>query len=963
MTINIKQHLMVIGCTVKSSIEEGNVNNYEVDYPPYLGDINVSVNSKGIIYVKKILIKRFMKDNYHWFQNDPDFLGNIEFEDNFDNNFYKVLYKKNYVINYNDKIIKDHDLSKQLEGLLRHFQSEYKRISKRIKNIKNLYEELSSNEENILSEYTEPLTLLPNEKSKLIPNPFLDKIVKSLNEDLPLFLIGPTGSGKKTLMLQYSDKTSTHIRVWKPENSVRRYEGLSALVYHFDELLPIIRKSGTYLFFPFTHLISMENPDWSGFNTIADYFAYQRYTNKIIFSIDKNLGFPFIKKSFLIHQSNSVELEYNSDFIKLVIAKQLNIPATSKKVSDIVEEASSISFLNSPHREIRFCKHLDKNEITEESLKAITSKINESLEPLFSAVINKKTNADNKIVKSDLFLKEQVKENINSLKDIISTGESLFLYGPPESGKTTLIKVAIEELNKKIVSVNSVDMIANTKYRGQFADKWNQLEKQVPKNGVLLIENIIHIINMGKTLEGEAEAIVHFISSYLDRGGQIIMMGLPSQLRHFEQTSSDLYAKVTKKEFEAYNTFTLIKILNHKLNLLLIDKFETKNTISRETKDILSQLISDDKSIKRLIELIRLFGKEKKHSIKLIIKFINHIIDSIISKKLTNLDNLDSLIDDSRHEILRIPKKEVLFSKLKTLEKEIKKTVIGQDKAINTISNHIKSEVLYNKPVFFMLAGPTGVGKTYSAKEISNHFNIWNEDSQLIKLDMSEYQDSMSINKLIGTSPGYAGYNESTKTSPLLRVKPFSVLLLDEIEKSHPDFWHLFLQLMDDGKLKLSDGYEIDFTNVFIFATTNMGTKEIKNISGFSSEDTEDERQSQTIKQAIKRYLPPEVMGRIQDGIVIFNSLTKSSYKKIITIELNKLLDALMDFHGINITIEKSVIDFILNEISSDMGYGARYLTQKIKKIVITPLSDEIINTFPNKKEFNIKIKGNKLSF
>ena len=295
----------------------------------------------------------------------------------------------------------------------------------------------------------------------------------------------------------------------------------------------------------------------------------------------------------------------------------------------------------------------------------------------------------------------------------------------------------------------------------------------------------------------------------------------------------------------------------------------------------------------------------------------------------------------------RIAEKE--NSKLSSMSSQLKETVIGQDDAIAKIVLAIQRNRVGlkdpNKPIgSFIFLGPTGVGKTQLAKELSKF--LFDNDSAMIRIDMSEYMEKFSISRLVGAPPGYVGYEEGGQLTERVRRKPYSVILLDEIEKAHPDVFNLLLQALDDGILTDSLGRKINFKNTIIIMTSNIGTRKLKDFGsgvGFNTSARKsnlDEHTKSVLEGSLKKTFAPEFLNRIDD-VILFNELTKDDIHKIIDIELSKLFLRIKDI-GFIPKITDAAKDFIA-EKGFDAAYGARPLKRAIQKYVEDVLAEEII--------------------
>jgi ATP-dependent Clp protease ATP-binding subunit ClpC len=286
-------------------------------------------------------------------------------------------------------------------------------------------------------------------------------------------------------------------------------------------------------------------------------------------------------------------------------------------------------------------------------------------------------------------------------------------------------------------------------------------------------------------------------------------------------------------------------------------------------------------------------------------------------------------------------------SKLVKMEDYLKKNIIGQDDAIEKISRSIRRARAGlkdpNRPIgSFVFLGPTGVGKTELAKQLARF--LFDSDDALIRIDMSEYMEKFNVSRLVGAPPGYVGYEEGGQLTEKVRRKPYSVVLLDEVEKAHPDTFNVLLQVLDDGLLTDSLGRRVDFKNTILIMTSNIGTKDIKldKVLGFGDlkDETKYDKMKSSIDDAVKRVFSPEFLNRIDDFIV-FKQLERESILKIVDIAIHRLLDRLK-IQNISIEVSKSAKEF-LSDKGFDLNYGARPLRRAIQRFVEDPLSEEIL--------------------
>jgi ATP-dependent Clp protease ATP-binding subunit ClpC len=284
------------------------------------------------------------------------------------------------------------------------------------------------------------------------------------------------------------------------------------------------------------------------------------------------------------------------------------------------------------------------------------------------------------------------------------------------------------------------------------------------------------------------------------------------------------------------------------------------------------------------------------------------------------------------------------------MAKELTDNVIGQDSAIEQISKAIRRNRMgikkHNKPIgSFVFLGPTGVGKTHLAKMLSKE--MFGTSDSMIRMDMSEYMEKHSVSKLVGAPPGYVGYEEGGQLTERVRRKPYSVVLLDEIEKAHPDVFNILLQVLDEGHLTDGLGRKVDFKNTLIIMTSNVGARKLQDFGtgvGFGTkakiENLEEIRNS-VIEESVKKAFSPEFLNRLDD-IIIFKSLDKEDIKKIVEIPLKDLKDRMSEM-GYNIKISTKMRDHLV-EVGYDEKYGARPLNRAIQKYVEDPIAERMLD-------------------
>jgi ATP-dependent Clp protease ATP-binding subunit ClpC len=384
------------------------------------------------------------------------------------------------------------------------------------------------------------------------------------------------------------------------------------------------------------------------------------------------------------------------------------------------------------------------------------------------------------------------------------------------------------------------------------------------------------------------------------------------------------------------------EIKDRKLQVVKQQIYEQAAKLRDEEKKLMDKL---DK------EKLLWTDKQKDNKIPISIDDVYEIISQITGVPITKLDSKET-------------------QKLLNMEKILSAKVIGQDDAITSISKAIRRNRVgikeANKPIgSFIFLGSTGVGKTFLAKSLAD--TLFGDPDKIIRVDMSEYMEKHNVSKLIGSPPGYVGYDEGGQLTEKVKNNPFSVILFDEIEKAHKDVFNILLQILDEGHLTDSFGRKINFTNCLVIMTSNIGAKKVSDFGGgvgFSSTSSDEQQyevRKTIIQKALKQQFNPEFLNRIDD-VVLFNALTDDVLKKIIDIEVLKLNDRLKD-KGYKITFDRTVVNRIF-ELNSEEQYGARPIKRIIQNLCEDFLSEEILKgDIKENEQIILRFKNEKLVF
>jgi ATP-dependent Clp protease ATP-binding subunit ClpC len=598
-------------------------------------------------------------------------------------------------------------------------------------------------------------------------------------------------------------------------------------------------------------------------------------------------------------------------------------------------------------------------------------------------------------------------EEIERVSQILSRRKknNPILLGEPGVGKSAIAeglalritqkKVSRVLFGKRIVTLDLASLVAGTKYRGQFEERMKAVMNEIEKNPniILFIDEIHTIIGAGGA-SGSMDA-ANMFKPALARGElQCIGATTLDEYRQYIEKDGALERRFQKVIVEPTSIDETIEILQN-----IKEKYEDHHNVTysdaaiKACVNLTNRYMSDrhlpDKAIDALDEsgsrvhitnivvpkaIIEIEGKieeikEKKNEVVRSQKYEEaaqlrdterQLLEQLEVEKIKweeeTKNNRESVSEENVAEVVgmmtgvpvhRISQKE--SDKLGLMFEQINANVIGQEEALQKVVKAIQRNRAGlkdpNKPIgSFIFLGPTGVGKTQLTKELAKF--LFDSEDSLIRIDMSEYMEKFAISRLVGAPPGYVGYEEGGQLTEKVRRKPYSVILLDEIEKAHPDVFNLLLQALDDGQLTDSLGRKIDFKNTIIIMTSNIGSRQLKEFGqgvGFGTKakaDSSDDHSKSIIHNALKKAFAPEFLNRIDD-VVMFNSLTLEDIHKIIDVELKGLYGRI-DKLGYKINISKKAKDFIADK-GYDKQYGARPLKRAIQKYVEDPLAEEII--------------------
>ena len=580
------------------------------------------------------------------------------------------------------------------------------------------------------------------------------------------------------------------------------------------------------------------------------------------------------------------------------------------------------------------------------------------------------------------------------------------LIGEPGVGKTAIVeglalrivqrKVSRVLFDKRVVSLDLAALVAGTKYRGQFEERMKAIMNELEKNrDVILFIDEIHTIVGAGGASGSLDAS-NIFKPALARGElQCIGASTLDEYRMHIEKDGALDRRFQKVIVDQPSVEETIEILNNIKNkyedyhnvlyskdaidacVKLSDRYMTDRLLPDKAIDVLDE-VGARKHIKNINVPQEIIDLEKKiEDIKL---EKNKVVKSQRFEEAASLRDTEKRLqeeleaakntweEESKHKrypieeediaevvsmMTGIPVKRMVQAeteKLRRMANDLQGAVIGQDEAISKVVKAIQRNRVGlkdpKKPIgTFIFLGPTGVGKTELARALAKH--MFDSDDALIRIDMSENMEKFTVSRLIGAPPGYVGYEEGGQLTERVRRKPYSVILLDEIEKAHPDIYNILLQVLDDGQLTDGMGRKVDFKNTLIIMTSNIGARQLKDFGdgvGFATAnrmENADENNKAVIEKALKRTFSPEFLNRIDD-VVVFNSLNKENIFAIIDILMQGVMKRLANL-GFTMELTEKAKEFIADK-GYDSQFGARPLHRAIQKYLEDPLAEEILN-------------------
>ena len=579
------------------------------------------------------------------------------------------------------------------------------------------------------------------------------------------------------------------------------------------------------------------------------------------------------------------------------------------------------------------------------------------------------------------------------------------LIGEPGVGKTAIAEGLAQRIaagtvpfklrDKEVYLLDLTALVAGTQFRGQFESRMKGLIEEIRKAGniILVIDEVHNIVGAGDA-EGSMNA-ANILKPALSRGEiQVIGATTFNEYRKYIEKDSALersFQPVTVAEPNMEDTLEILKGIAHyyesyhgvqipegilRQAVALSERYITDRFLPDKAIDLIDEACSDlnlhDASINRRMELKRdlenitferetLMSAEPEEGKELSNEELDRRYARIAELRSQEMRLQEELTEIEKKGVPRLTMENIArvielwtkipaskireeeFKRLSELENRLKAHIVGQDEAVSAVAAAIRRNRVgispKHKPVSFIFVGSTGVGKTELVKQLAD--DLFHAPESLIRLDMSEFMEKHSVSRIVGSPPGYVGYDEAGQLTEKIRRKPYSVVLFDEIEKAHPDVLNVLLQILDDGQITDAHGRKVNFENTVIVMTSNAGSDKNGGAVGFGRSG--DELGKERVMKALQEFLRPEFINRV-DEIVYFHQLTKENFSGIARIMLRELAESL-SAKGFTFTYEDSIVDYLV-EKSYSAAYGARNLRRCIQKELEDPMAVRIIESF-----------------
>ena len=579
------------------------------------------------------------------------------------------------------------------------------------------------------------------------------------------------------------------------------------------------------------------------------------------------------------------------------------------------------------------------------------------------------------------------------------------LIGEPGVGKTAIAEGLAQRIaagtvpfklrDKEVYLLDLTALVAGTQFRGQFESRMKGLIEEIRKAGniILVIDEVHNIVGAGDA-EGSMNA-ANILKPALSRGEiQVIGATTFNEYRKYIEKDSALerrFQPVTVAEPNMEDTLEILKGIAHyyesyhgvqipegilRQAVALSERYITDRFLPDKAIDLIDEACSDlnlhDASINRRMELKRdlenitferetLMSAEPEEGKELSNEELDRRYVRIAELRSQEMRLQEELTEIEKKGVPRLTMENIArvielwtkipaskireeeFKRLSELENRLKAHIVGQDEAVSAVAAAIRRNRVgispKHKPVSFIFVGSTGVGKTELVKQLAD--DLFHAPESLIRLDMSEFMEKHSVSRIVGSPPGYVGYDEAGQLTEKIRRKPYSVVLFDEIEKAHPDVLNVLLQILDDGQITDAHGRKVNFENTVIVMTSNAGSDKNGGAVGFGRSG--DELGKERVMKALQEFLRPEFINRV-DEIVYFHQLTKENFSGIARIMLRELAESL-SAKGFTFTYEDSIVDYLV-EKSYSAAYGARNLRRCIQKELEDPMAVRIIESF-----------------